>query len=522
MMPRFRPLIEKHGYFFALICIVFSTALFLLGRWYFAKEQWALLYLLIIGLVAGVSGVRPALLASVLAFFAWNYFFLPPFHTFVVADPKDWLSLFAFLIVGASVGLQTGRMREREAVALARERETALLNEFSAHLVSDTTAAGLADLLTREIQRATGASRVKLFLLDASGNLHELYKTADNQAFDPILEAAEWVRNESKAIGLPVQSSRISSIAGIYPATIVPKRINGLIGDNEVLIPLQTASSQEGVLVVGAKPDGQPYSIRNAELLVTIANQAAAFLERKHLQNVAVEANALQEADKLKSTLVSSVSHELKTPLASLTATVSNLLESDVEWDENRIKSELEAIQDDLRRLNSSIGALLDVSRLEASAWNPTKDLYEFGEIVGTAASKIPQKLRGRISYDLPDDLPMICVDFPQWARAIQNLLENALIYSPDDSSVRVGASYTLSEIRMWIEDEGPGIPEQDKSKVFEKFYRGKASGKVPSGTGLGLAVTREIVKFHGGRIWVEDIVPHGARVVISLPRENE
>lgn len=518
-----RPTIGRYGYLFAVVCIAASTGLFLLGREYFAKGQWALLYLLIIGLIAGLSGVRPALLAAVIAFFTWNYFFLPPFHTFVVEDPKDWISLLAFLIVSIAVGLQTGRMREREAEALAREREMALLNEFSAHLVSDTKIPDMADLLIREVKRTTGASCVVLLLSGESGKLEEVRSPSDECASSSaVLETAEWVYRESKAIGLPIPSTRSGIGKGGWPVSVTPDSMGLHTDRNEIYIPLQTASRQEGVLVVGERGDGKPYSLRDAQLLIAVANQSAAFLERKHLQSVAVQADALQEADKLKSTLVSSVSHELKTPLASVTATVSNLLEQDVDWDGEHVHEELEAIQDDLQRLNSSIGALLDLSRLEASAWEPKKDLYEFGEILGTAVSKIPQKQRGRISYDLPDDLPMISVDFPQWARAIQNLLENALSYSPESSSVRVGASHTQSEVRMWVEDNGPGVPPQDKERIFEKFYRGETSGKVPSGTGLGLAVTREIVRFHGGKIWVEDVAPHGARMVISLPKGSE
>ena len=199
---------------------------------------------------------------------------------------------------------------------------------------------------------------------------------------------------------------------------------------------------------------------------------------------------------------------------------MSNLLEHDIEWDEDRVRQELDAIQDDLQRLNNSIGALLDLSRLESAAWEPKKELYEFGEILGTAISKIPQKQRGRIAFDLPDDLPTIDVDFHQWTRVLQNLLENALCYSPENTPVRVGAVETASQIRMWVEDEGPGIPPEERERVFEKFYRGKTAAAVPSGTGLGLAVTREIVRFHGGKLWVEDVAPSGARFMISLPRK--
>lgn len=521
-MHGLRATIERHGYAFAVICIVASTGVFFMGRDYFAQGQWALLYLLIIGLIAGLGGVRPAILASALAFLAWNYFFLPPFHTFVIADPKDWIFLIAFLVVSVTMGLQTGRMREREAEAVAREREMALLNQFSAHLVSDTTVDDMAQLLISEVKRSANASCVMLFLPDEGGTLRDV--CIPPSACEPdssAVAAVEWVRRESKAIGLPVQSRRPDPSNTGWPISVSREAAGLDGGKRDLVIPLQTAARQEGVLYIGERSDGRNYIVRDAQLLMAVANQAAAFLERKSLQGVAVQADALREADKLKSTLVSSVSHELKTPLASVTATVSNLLESDVEWDAANVREELEAVQDDLNRLNSSISALLDLSRLEAAAWEPSRDWYEFGEILGTALSKIPQKQRARVSFELPDDLPMIDVDFPQWARVLQNLLENALSYSSSESPVRVGAAAGAEDVRMWVEDEGPGIPPEDKERVFDKFYRGKTAGRVPSGTGLGLAVTREIVRFHGGRIWVEDAAPHGARMVISLPKED-
>lgn len=522
-MRELRATIERNGYIFAVVFTAMATGLFLLGREHFAKGQWALLYLLIIGLVAGLSGVRPALLAAVISFFTWNYFFLPPFHTFTVADSKDWLSLFAFLLVGIAVGLQTGRMREREADALSREREMALLNEFSAHLVSDTTVTDMADLLIREVKRTTGASHVMVLFSDESGKLGAVRSSSDVQEpAQTVLETAEWALKESKAIGLPVSSTR-SGMNGVgWPVSVAPESVGILAGCNEIFIPLQTASSQEGVLFIAEREDGKHYSSRDAQLLVALTNQSAAFLERKRLQAIAVQADALQEADKLKSTLISSVSHELKTPLSSVTATISNLLEQDIEWDDERIREELQAIQDDLLRLGSSIESLLDLSRLESAAWEPHRELLEFGEILGTAIARTPQKQRGRVSFDVPDDLPMIRVDFLQWTRVLENLLVNALTYSPEDTEVIVSASSNGDEIRIQVEDSGPGIAPEDRERIFDKFFRGKASIGAKSGTGLGLAITREIVRYHGGKIWVEDVVPHGARMVISLPKEDE
>ncbi len=517
-----RSWLERHGYLFAVLCIAISTLIFYPGRDYFAKGQWALLYLLIVVLVASFSGVRPALLTAALAFLAWNFFFLPPHHTFAVTDPKDWLSLVVFLLVGIAMGIQTGRMRQREAEAIAREKEATLLNRFSSHLVSQTTTAGMAEVLLDEVSQATGASSTALYLPDEAGKLScSPARTTDGPLAPEAGRMAQWVYEHVKAIGLPVARGTAQDMSG-WPVSVPHSEVVPGGPHRDIVLPLQSASRIEGVLYVGAKSDGTEYTAHDARLLVSIANQAAAFIDRRRLQRIASQAEALQEADRLRSAFLSSISHELKTPLASLTATITGLLEGDVEWDSTVARQELEAVNDDLSRLNDSINSLLDLSRLEANAWAPQRDWYEIGEILGSAVSRVPQKQRDRISFSLPDDLPPIHVDFAQWARALQNLLENALLYSGPDQPVYVGASADKQEVRMWVEDRGPGTTPEERTAIFDKFYRGTAASKVPSGTGLGLAITREIVRSHGGRIWVEDAHPHGARFVIAMPREEE
>lgn len=513
---------KQHGYVFAVACVLTATAIFHPGRDYFAKGQWALLYLLIVGLVAGLSGVRPALLAAALAFLSWNFFFLPPYGTFVVHDPKDWLSLLVFLAVATAMGMQTGRMREREAEALAREQEMSLLNQFSARLVSDTSTSDMADLLMTEVTHVTGARCAALYLVNEKNELREFTSRAEGDCpmNASVPHVAQWALDHSKAVGLPLVEKRSDPSAAGWPISVDHSQ-TGIDGAEGLFIPLQTANRREGVLYVGPRSSGRPYSLSDVRLLIVAANQTAAFLERRHLQSAAVQADALREADRLKSTLVSSVSHELKTPIAAITATVTNLLEEDVDWSPQALRSELEAVRDDLGRLNQSIGALLDLSRLESAAWEPKKDWYSIGDVLGTVVSRIPAKQRGRVVFLLPDDLPDIHVDFAQWARVFENLLTNALAYSPPESPVRVGASVDEASVRIWVEDEGPGIPPDERERIFEKFCRGEASAASTSGTGLGLAVTREIVRFHGGRVWVEDVTPHGARFVVSLPLES-
>jgi two-component system sensor histidine kinase KdpD len=508
--------LARHGYVLAVLAIAVSTAAFLPGRDHFAKGQWALLYLLIVVLVAGASGTGPAVVAAVLAFFAWDFFFLPPYHTLVVRDPKDYLSLLAFLAVGLAMGLQTGRMRNREERAVAREHETAVLNRLSARLVSETSTETMAYTVLEEIVDVVGASSAALFVGGEGGLLSLCAAPPSDLPDSEMVGGAEWAYSHDRPLGLPAGSRSEPPQRSFTAQEAVAE---APVGVNGTFIPLHSGAGVTGVLVVRGRASGRPYDAAEGRLMASLANLIGVFLERQKLQATATRAEALREADQLKSSLLSSVSHELKTPLAALTATVSNLLESDVAWDERSVRDELRGIVDDVARLSNSIGSLLDLSRLEAHSWEPSKELYELSEIVVASMAALPAHQRTRVEVLLSDDLPLIDVDFVQWARVFQNLIENALIYASESSPVRVDASSRAGSVEMWVEDEGPGVSEEERERIFEKFYRGTRTGaKAPSGTGLGLAITREIVKAHGGEVWVEPARPTGARFVVSLP----
>jgi len=507
-------------YLVAVGCTAAATLIFLPLRQDFAKGQWALLYLLIVVFIAGLGGVRPALLSATLSFLVWNFFFIPPYGTFRVEDPKDWLSLLVFLAVGVAMGVQTGRMRERRARAVARERETAMLNRFSSQLVSDPSIPEVARLLADAAREITGASAVALLIPDDSGAVKAVFAWPEETlAFDAeTLALAAWARGQSKAIGLPSPPEGTQGQPRDWPISITHREAGATGNRRDLFIPLQTPSRQSGVLYVGPVEKGAGHVAHRVALLLALVNQASVFLERKHLQAAALQTEALKEADHLKSTFMSAVSHELKTPLASIMATVSNLLEGDVAWDREEARRELRAVQSDLDRLDESITELLDVSRLEAQAWQPTLDWCEVGDILSVAISRLPPDQRGRVSHMLPPDLPAIKVDFHEWVRVLAHLLRNALNYGGAGSRVGVGARAIPNDVEVWVEDDGPGIAPDERERVFEKFYRGRtATGS--SGTGLGLAIAREIARVHGGRIWVEDVIPHGARFMISLPR---
>ena len=497
MASRIVQAFSRHGYILALAAITLSTVVFLPGRDVFAKGQWALLYLLVILLVASAAGPGPALLAAVLAFFAWNFFFLPPYHTLQIRDPKDWLALAAFLVVGVIVGALAGRMRDREAAARAREQESAALNRLSAAVVSQTTTEQMAETCLGEIVDLLGARSAALYV-EQDGRLSAYREAPDGAVVDASVD-------ELAARAFAAGDETAAPAAG----------------DGGLYVPVRNPSGvARRAHRAGPRATGGPTGASDARLVASLGNMVGAFLERERLQQAATAAAAAQEADQLKSSLLSSVSHELKTPLAALTATVSNLLESDVDWDEESVRDELRAIVGDVARLNTSITALLELSRLEAHAWEPRNELYGLGEIVFAGIDALPAHLRERVRVDIPDDV-VVDVDFVQFARVIQTLLENAVLYT--DGEVTVGAHGWNEGVRLWVEDQGPGIPADEHEAVFEKFFRGRSEGRArPSGTGLGLAIAREIVLAHGGTIGVTDVVPHGARFVITLTAGGE
>jgi len=357
-----------------------------------------------------------------------------------------------------------------------------------------------------EIVRVLGAGGAHVFVLKGD-DLRLSGDTESGAAPDAaVAERARRAVDETLAPNAELRSGDAS-------ATVAPA------GDGGLYAVIPSPSGAAGVLAVQARTNGVPYSANASRLVASLANLVGAFLDREQLQAASTTAAAEREADRLKSSLLSSVSHELKTPLAALTATVSNLLESDVHWDEQAVRDELRAIVGDVARLNNSIGALLDLSRLEARAWEQRRELYELSDIIAAGIAALPAHLRQRVTVDLPDPTPVVDVDFTQWARVVQNLLENAVLYAGEDSPVIIGARDWNDGARNWVEDRGPGVAPEERAAIFEKFYRGHStSGHAPSGTGLGLAITREIVRTHGGTIRVEDVVPHGARFVIALP----
>ncbi|MGD0998863.1 MAG: DUF4118 domain-containing protein, partial [Thermoleophilia bacterium] len=446
MRTRLETWSRRYGYGLAVLAVAAATALFLAGRGDFATGQWGLLYLLVVVVVAGGCGTGPALLAAVLSFFAWDFFFIPPYGTFNVANSRDWLMLLVFLGVGVLMGIQTGRMADRESRALVREHAAEALHRLSAKLVSQATVEAMAETVLGEIVHVMQASAATLYVAQESG----FRKYATQVAADAPRDAGPWQRLRRS------KSHRPDPVSGRPAVEITVVDLPGgegpfrALGEgNGLYLPLASPSGVAGIITASQRRDGRPYGAAETRLLSSLANLVAIFLERRQLESRVAQ----READGLKSSLLSSVSHELKTPLTALAATVSNLLEGDVDWDEKTVRDELGAIVGDVTRLNASISNLLDLSRLEARAWEPHIAAYDLGEIIVAASDTLPANRRAQVLVDVANDLPPVEVDFAQWTRVMQNLLENALLYAGEGAAVRVGARSTAEGLVLWVED---------------------------------------------------------------------
>lgn len=497
-----------------MVVVATATAVLLPFRDFLHPAQVMLLYVPIIVALARAGGVRASLGAALLSFVAVDFLFVPPYYHLTVSSPVDWVTLVLFLGVAAAAGIQTGQMRQRERAAIQRQREIALLNRLASRLVSEKSVDAMASFIVHEVVSVLGADRAALFVRTSAGTGDLLAEAGGEQTGLTERAFADWVLANDKAVALLVSDD--------VPPELRPVSVDaraalpGLIADG-AYVPLQTSDGLEGVLYARPLSGSEP-NHGGARQLLAVANLAAVFLERLRLEQAAAHTTAVRESDRLKSTFVSSISHELKTPLAAVTARVTGLLEEGEGCDAARVRAELTAASEDLGRLDSSIRDLVDVSRLESDAWRPKFDTYDLSEVLGTVAQRIPVAQRARVSFSVPEDLPQVRVDFGQLARAISNYIDNALVYTPGDQPVLVGARVLGKDLLVWVEDRGPGVPEAERQQVFEKFYRGTTSTPSPAGTGLGLAIVKEIVRSHGGRVWVEDAAPIGARFVMSIP----
>ena len=424
-------LMRQHGYVAAALSVVLATLMFVPLRHYVDFAHLAWLYVCVVGLVAWLSGTGPALLAAALAFAAGTYF-TPPVGAFRVSKPLDLIQLLIFFAGAAAVGTLTSQVRKRETAAIEREREATALARLASDMAQGSGIDSIVESAAACLSAQPDVRHVVIWVaepqgLEAKGPGAGSVRTGERQAAARAFEHATTV-GPDPPVG---QAERLG--------------LGGLVADQELIargagtfIPLVSSSATEGVLQLAA---ADSLSDSTLSLAVSISRLLALFIASERALESATRVQGAEEAARVKAVIVSAVSHELKTPLAAAVAGVTDLMSDDVPRDPEQVRRELSDVADDLVRLQTAIGDLLDLSRLQAEEWMPHPELYEAGEILGDVVAASSNLLRERLVFRVKArPVPEVYADFTQVARALRAVLDNAVSYSPADAPIFLGA----------------------------------------------------------------------------------
>ncbi len=522
--------------FVAPFCV---TAFIYLLQLYPRIPDISVIYLLAVLALASTRGRYSAILASIVAFFSFDFFLVPPLFLFTVGKLEEWVALFIFLVTAVITGQLASALRRRAEQASQRESETRALYELLSATTREESLERQLTIVAQEMVKNfafAGIRNCTILLPGEDGKLFlrvDAYQVIDQAQLMPDQEqTALAVMHEGKIVDLYTalvsSSGRLvehwfrRAISAKHPGRLyvrmIPlqmgKRVVGvmslLMEDNPVRFMLER---EQGMAQEQVNPQ--------ATFFWTFLDQATSVIERARLRRESLHIELLQRTDALRSALLSSVSHDLRTPLAAIKAAASSLLQEDVQWDEEERQSFAISIERESDRLNRLVGNLLDMTRIEGGALKPEKEWYPIDELLHDVLGHMQFLLQDReVRTDIPADLPPVELDYLQMGQVLTNLLENAARYTPSSSPIELSARVIDGEMRVSIADRGPGIPPADLERVFDKFYRvlGTTRKKNVTGSGLGLAVCLGLVEAHGGRIWAENRASGGAIFSFTLP----
>ena len=478
----------------AAAIVGFATLIALALRPYLAATNLAMVYLLGVVAVATRCSRRASVMASFLSVAAFDFFCVPPYYTFQVAESEYLITFAAMLAVALVISAQTSRIRAQAARAVDRESRTQALYRLSRRLSTKTRVFDAA-LAAAEVAQEVFGAPVTIFLPE-EGRISFRKRTSDQLLISTAEEEiAQEVFDHGRKAGKGMKS--FPDAAATY-------------------VPLKGASRIVGVMAILPGTHGETLHDDQHHLLDLFANQTALAIERTQSQNAAADARMQMETEEMRSSLLSAVSHDLRTPLASITGAASTLRSQGEKLAPGVRDELLESISEEALRLSRLVGNLLDMTRLE-SGMELRRDLYPLEEIVGAALQRLEPQLAGReVAVSLPEDLPLVNVDDVLLGQVLVNLLENAAKYSPPGSAIEIAATAAPAAVQLEVRDRGPGFAEGEEKRLFEKFYRGKSEGV--RGAGLGLAICRAIVMAHRGSIEALHREGGGAIFRIRLP----
>lgn len=447
-----------------------------------------------VALLAAFMGIGPVLMASTLSAIAWNYFFIPPYHTFNIAKTEDKFIFGSFFVIALLNGILTNRIRRQEIQVREREDQTNALFQLTRELSKASGIDSVIEVSRADFKKRFGAEAY-FILKDSNYKI----RTADTEYYrncdvDIDQRISEWVLKNSRKAG----------------------RFTDTFSESEMTYyPLSGTRLNPGVIVF--KLERNIYGKKDA-FWSTYFTQVSNALERETLGELALKARVLDESDKLYKTLFNLISHEFRIPIAAIMGASDTLLISRTsENDREELYNEIFKAS---ARLNHLIENLLNMSRLESGKISVRPDWCEINDLINKVSYNLEQELdKFNLIKVIPDDLPLIRIDFGLMEQVLYNLLLNSCQHSPPGSDIRIEASYIKGDFILKVSDKGPGFPEELLPRVFNKFFR--VDDSKPGGLGLGLSIVKGIIDAHKGSVQVKNIAAGGAEFTIIIPSEE-
>jgi two-component system sensor histidine kinase KdpD len=453
-----------------VFCISLVTVILRFFEPYLAIQYIALLYLLPVMASTALWGLPPGILAAFLSFLFFNYFFIQPYNTLLVYHTEDLITLIIFLIVAMVMSQLIGRAREGKRLARLREREATCMYQLISALAGLKAETAVAQVLANQTLNTFHFSRV------------ETHIKAWMDEPSILLRAPEDVKTDETATSV---------------------------------IPMATARNTEGEIYLWYKQ--KTLSIEENRLLKAFCDQGALTIERIHLLKIENKAHILEESDRMKTALLNSVSHEFRSPLAAIKASVSSLRVGAIDWDSTARTELLTTVEEESDSLILLVSNLLDISRIEAGALNPQIKWNSISEIIMSVATKMRNRIQDHpIILNLPESLPLVPTDFVMMEQVFTNLISNSVKYAAADTQIMISGKKLEDALFVRVENQSPHVPEEHLEHIFDKFFRITQSDKV-TGTGLGLSICKGIIETHGGKIWAENM-PKGFSFCFTLP----
>ncbi len=479
---------RKREWLWSVLTVAACTGIAGLMISYFELVDLVMVYLLGIVIIANRTSIWPTMFATLLSIAAFDFFFVPPQYTFAVNDVRHFVTFIVMFIVSFVISRLTLRVRQQADAARMRERRTAALYNLSRDLVRERGAKRLSEIAMKHIGEVFD-SQVVILIPDEQNRLAP--SVTGPSAFIPDqqdMSVAQWVYEHRQTAGLGSDT---------------------LPGAKALYVPLIASAGATGVVGILPKSSINAFEPEQFHYLEVFSNQTAIALERSFLGESAQRALLKAETESLRNTLLSSISHDLRTPLSAITGAASTLLQRDVTIDQPSRRDLLETIQEEAEHLHRIIKNVLDMTRLESGVIKVNKEWQPLEEIVGVVLNRLGDRLNDHpVTVKLPGNLPLIPFDSLLLEQVFMNLLENAVKYTPKGTPLELSASESFYTVTVELADRGPGIPSGEEEHIFEKFVRGRGPG---GGVGLGLAICRTIINAHGGKIWAENREGGGA-----------